>query len=303
MSSGQLPSTLFTAPPHWEWLVVLYFFVGGLAGGSYFLGVLIDLVGSWADRPLARRAYYVAFPAVVLSGILLILDLERPLRFWHMLFESNTGQPIFKYWSPMSIGSWALLLFGAFSFLAFLAGLAEAGHLRWTGLGRLRPPGGLGAVVGVVGGLTGLFVAGYTGVLLGVTNRPLWADTPLLGLLFVVSAASISAALLMLLGHQARLAGPALSAVERFDSWLLVLELLALIAVVASLGAIFRWVWISWWGLLLLVGVVGVGLLAPLVLEWRPRRFGRLSAPTAAVLVLIGGFLLRLVIVFASESV
>ena len=54
----------------------------------------------------------------------------------------------------------------------------------------------------MIGGIFGFYVAGYTGVLLAVTNRPIWSDTPLLGLLFVVSAASISAALMILLREE-----------------------------------------------------------------------------------------------------
>jgi formate-dependent nitrite reductase membrane component NrfD len=104
-------STYFTTAAHWRWLIALYFFVGGLAGGCYFLAALIDLVGRREDRPLARIGYLIAFPCVLLSGILLILDLSRPERFWHMLIESNTLQPMVKLYSPMSIGAWALLLF------------------------------------------------------------------------------------------------------------------------------------------------------------------------------------------------
>ena len=100
-----MSSTVFTAPPEWHWLVILYFFVGGLAGGCFFLAVLIDLFGGGDDRPLARLGYYVAFPAVVLSGLLLIADLRVPTRFWHMLIASNTLRPMFKTYSPMSLGS------------------------------------------------------------------------------------------------------------------------------------------------------------------------------------------------------
>ena len=28
----------FVAPPQWEWYIVWYFFLGGLAGGAYLLG-------------------------------------------------------------------------------------------------------------------------------------------------------------------------------------------------------------------------------------------------------------------------
>ena len=89
-------STYFSAPPEWGWLIVFYFFIGGLAGGCYFLGVLIDLFGRPEDRPLARLGYYISFPCIIISGLLLTLDLGRPLRFWHMLIESNTYRPMFK---------------------------------------------------------------------------------------------------------------------------------------------------------------------------------------------------------------
>src|SRR5262245_62003297 len=180
-----MSSTLFTAPPDWHWLVVLYFFVGGLAGGCYFLGALIDFFGRPADRPLARLGYYVAFPATVVSGILLTLDLGKPLRFWHMLFQSARWTPMWKPWSPMSLGSWALLFFGLVTLLSFAAALAEAGRAP-AGFRALRPPHILGGVVTVLGGLLGFFIAGYTGVLLSVTNRPIWSDTNLLGLMFLL---------------------------------------------------------------------------------------------------------------------
>src|SRR5918994_1994026 len=114
--NGVPSSTYFTVSPDWGWLIVLYFFFGGLAGGCFFLAALIDLFGRPEDRPLARIGYYVAFPAGVLSGLLLIVDLTIPTRFWHMLLQANTLRPMFKAYSPMSVGSWALLGFGAFAF-------------------------------------------------------------------------------------------------------------------------------------------------------------------------------------------
>jgi formate-dependent nitrite reductase membrane component NrfD len=296
-----LSSTFFSAPPDWGWLIVLYFFFGGLAGGCYFLAALIDLFGGPEDRPLARLGYYVAFPCVVLSGILLTVDLTRPLRFWHMLIESNTFQPMFKPWSPMSVGSWALFIFGLFSFISFLGALAEDNRLTWPPARRFRPPGMISSIIGVVGGLFAFFVAGYTGVLLAVTNRPIWSDTPLLGMLFVVSAASISAALMILLAHRYRWRTPAVLALHRLDAWVVALELVVLIAVMISLGPVFR-AWLNAWGLLLFFGVIVVGMLIPLALSWRRDWLGNRNVTTAAALVLVGGFILRLVIVFSAEG-
>lgn len=300
--NGVPSSTYFSAPPDWGWLIVFYFFFGGLAGGTYFLAVLIDFFGRAEDRPLARLGYYIAFPCVILSGLLLTLDLHRPLRFWHMLIESNTWRPMFKLWSPMSVGSWALLLFGIFAFLSFLGALVEDGCLKWPAGRRFRPPGALGGVIAVIGGLFGFYVAGYTGVLLAVTNRPIWSDTPLLGMLFVVSAASISAALMILLAERSGWTMPGLHALHRMDAWVVTLEFIVLVAVMVSLGPVFR-AWLSAWGLLLFLGVIIAGMFLPLALYRRREFLGEFNTAASAALVLLGGFILRMVIVFSAQGV
>jgi formate-dependent nitrite reductase membrane component NrfD len=314
-------STWFTAAPHWGWLIALYFFIGGLAGGSYFLAALLDLFGRREDRPLARLGYYIAFPCVALSGIVLTVDLGKPLRFWHMLIESNTYRPMFKYWSPMSIGAWALLLFGLFSFLSFLAALSEedspsnaaadrrparwralrAAGARWPAVRRLRPPTPLGGVFTALGAILGLYIAGYTGVVLAVTNRPIWSDTPLISMLFVVSAASTSGALMIFLAHTSGWTMPGLANLQRMDDWVIGLELLVLVAVMVSLGPVLG-AWLNAWGVLLLLAVV-LGMIVPLVLLARGRHVRSWNAATAATLVLLGGFLLRVVIIFSSEAI
>ena len=73
---NSLPSTLFTAPPEWRWLIVAYVFLGGIAGGAYCSAALFDLVGDPRDRPLARLGYLVAFPCTAVCGLLLIFDLH-----------------------------------------------------------------------------------------------------------------------------------------------------------------------------------------------------------------------------------
>jgi hypothetical protein len=44
-------------------------------------------------------------------------------------------------------------------------------------------------------------------------------------------------------------------------------------------------------------------MVLPLAFYWRRTWVGNLDAPTAALLVLLGGFLLRFVIVFSSEGI
>lgn len=293
-------STWFTTAPHWGWLIVFYYLFGGLAAGSYFIAALIDLIGRSEDRPIARMGYFVAIPCLMVSGVLLLLDLYRPDRFWHLFLQSNTMRPIFEYWAPMSIGSWAIMIFSLFAFLSFLGALGESRHRSWEWAGQLRPPSIVGRVIVVLGMLMAMYVAGYAGVLLAVTNRPLWSDTPLLGMLLGVSAMSISASLLLLIARWRGLTFPGVRSLDRFDSWVIGLTLLVLVAVIVSLGSVAR-VWLSLWGVLLLVAVL-VGMIVPLFMRWRSARSAQTSA-LAAVMVLIGGFILRTVIVFTQQGI
>src|SRR5690348_5274260 len=103
------PDTFFTEAPHFRWLIILYFFIGGISGGALLLAGLVRLFGRVEDRPFVRLASYLSLAGAVASGIILIVDLGVPLRFWHMLIQSNTGLPMLKWWSPMSVGVWGLL--------------------------------------------------------------------------------------------------------------------------------------------------------------------------------------------------
>src|SRR5207244_6090427 len=210
----------------------------------------LDVFGKGRDRRLVHLGYLTAFPLVCLCGLVLTVDLGRPERFWHMLVQSETFRPMLKTYSPMSTGAWALLLFGGCAFLSFVAVLAERGWLDWPLLRQLGPPAFVGRLVTVIGALLGVYVAGYTGVLLAVTNRPIWADTTLLGLPFLVSGAATSAAPLPLLGSWDGASDDSMDALERFDAAVLVLEVVVIAALIASLGRIAT-VWLRGWVVLL----------------------------------------------------
>jgi protein NrfD len=317
-----MSDTFFTATPHWTWWILLYFFIGGIAGTAFLLAALLD----WGSRqrrvasresrassapsalsalPLVRYGYYLAFIGVLISGFLLTIDLSRPLRFWHMLIENHTGRPMFKPWEPMSVGSWGLVIFGLFSFLATLGVVGDdfprVKLFQSAAVRSVRRPV-LWAIIAVLGTISGLFIAGYTGVLLAVTNRPVWADSHLLGLLFLVSGASTGAAALILLAVRRRAADPgAVGWLVWFDRNVLMLELLVLIAFLISLGSVAR-VYLSWWGVLLLIGVIGAGIVLPWLMErgggHAPRQLVR-----SASLVLLGGFLLRMVVLLSSDQI
>jgi len=279
----------FVAPPQWEWYIVWYFYLGGLAGGAYLLGTLLRLLGDQRDSTIARVAFLIAFPALAICPILLTLDLGRPLRFWHMIINSRTFEPNFKYWSPMSVGVWVLLIFSAFAFVSFLEALLSPQRLRFMG-------GAAGRVFMIVGSCFGVFLAGYTGVLLSVSNQPIWSDTWALGGLFLASGLSVAAAALGLLARMSPPEASTVAKLSRADRFFILLELVLLIAFFVSLGAVgARYLEPRW---LVLWVVVLLGTLVPLVMS-RGHRGG--SAVLASWLVLIGGLALRIVVIFSAQ--
>ena len=144
-----------------------------------------------------RFAHVIAFPLIVVSGLVLVVDLGQPLRFWHMIFESERfPEPIFKPYSLLSLGSAILGSFAVVSFISFVD--ATVGGGRW-----LHSAGnGIGKVWSVLGAIVGLALAGYTGVLLNVTNEPVWGNSPWIGALFLFSGVSTGIALLLLVARR-----------------------------------------------------------------------------------------------------
>jgi formate-dependent nitrite reductase membrane component NrfD len=130
-----------------------YFFTGGLAGASSVLHLVAKLTG---NERLAKSSLYVGAAADVVSPVLLIKDLGRPERFLHML-------RVFKVTSPMSVGSWILLVSGGASNTAAVLEL----------LGILKP---VRLAAEAVAFLAGPPLATYTGALVANTAIPVWSE-------------------------------------------------------------------------------------------------------------------------------
>ena len=295
------PSEHFAAAPHWEWWILAYFVFGGISGGSYAIATLIRLFGAPADQRVSRLGYIVAFLALIPCPIFLTLDLGQPLRFWHMLVDTGDGTLAFKYWSPMSAGAWALTLYGLFSFVSFLGALAEGGTRAVAPFSAFIR-GLLGSVWGVIGTGLGFFIAGYTGVLLAVSNQTVWSDAGwVLGGLFLASGLTGAAALLLALLHwrETAEAGTAVR-LEMADRNFAILEailvvlFLASVAIAGTIGKVLG-IWILLWI------VVALGIIAPLAAS-RIDMARRLPPIAAPVLSLLGLLALRAVIIFGPQS-
>jgi formate-dependent nitrite reductase membrane component NrfD len=305
----------FVRPPEWTWYIVPYFFLAGLAGGSYAIATLLRLWGSRADEPAARLGYYAAFLVFLPCPILLTLDLTQPLRFWHMLWNTTPGSQglNFKTGSPMSVGSWALVAFGLFAAVSFLEVLVRDGRLRRPLAGRVVRllDGAFGRIWNAVGAVLGLFIAGYTGVLLSVSNQPVWSDTWALGGLFLASGLAGSAALLALLVRLRRDAQASMGMFELSERLYSLLELALLVVFALTLvGAgtlddAFGFPWILLW-LVAFAGLLpGLGrlLTARLAVTTEGAVVAQATRASAAVLwqTLLGVLALRAAVILSAQ--
>lgn len=284
----------------WGWLVVLYLWLAGMGGGAYIAAYLVHNLNGGRHRTLLRLGTYVSIPLFALGMLLLTLDLGRTERFWH-LFAS------FRPSSVMWVGTYFLLIGTVVGAGLVLRELAE---LRGHTIANAR---GVEGVVTTLGFFFALIVVGYVGVLFAQTARALWEATLLLPWLFMASALSTGiAALAIVLRIVPTNERPeVLTQLKRLDATFILIEL-ALLAIFliwlatarsagrAALGALIG----GSMGLVFWIGLVAIGLLVPLVLEWRGVR-ARVTTPLTAygapVLVLLGGLLLRYVIVFAGQ--
>ncbi len=270
--------------PGWEMLIVWYFFLGGIAGGAYFTAAIADNFGGPRDIKVARVGYLLSLPLTGLCGLLLTADLGVPMRFLNML-------RMFKFWDPMSIGAWAVGAFGLFTLVSSVlsfSGLAQANSLRRK--------------LGLVGMLFGFFLASYTGVLLSATALPFWSHARLMGALFLASGASTGMAAISVVMFLAGTSpGDGWSKVKKADRYSIIFELIVLAIFLGLLGSAAAPLTRGHLAPLFWGGLVGLGLVIPLGLDLVGHRI-KGGAAVAALLVLVGGFVLRYVVLMSIQS-
>lgn len=260
--------TTYLLSPEWEWLIMLALFAAGVASGTYAIMGLIHIAGDEGDRAVLDRMGLVPMPFMIITPVLLTLDLGQPLRFFNLLFTSpgateRPGPFMFNPDSPMSWGSWALILFAPFTLVAFLESLRRLRGLQVPLVGALsRNVLWLG-----IGEVLALATSAYSGVLINVTNQGVWSDTYLMGGLFIAFSELSGVAVAAIVAgrvNSAHTAGPVratLFGAAAVSAVLLVLFLgnLAALGSFSALAASLLVGPVFW------IGAVGAAVLLPLV--------------------------------------
>jgi formate-dependent nitrite reductase membrane component NrfD len=213
----------------------------------------------------------------------------------------------------MSVGAWALLVFGVFVTVSFVEVLVRDRGIRIGFAGRAVRvlDRTLGRLWNVAGAVLGLFVAGYTGVLLSVSNQPVWSDTWALGGLFLASGLCGSAALLSWLTRYRSDASASTGALLRCERLFALLELALIVVFVltligpGTLGEVFGFPWILLW-LVAFAGLLpGLGGLATPGFSVSAGGAVATRAVRVAVaapgLVLLGVLALRIAVIFSVQ--
>lgn len=307
----------------WGMPVIAYLFLAGLGAGAATVSSSVLLRGGGGPRgvhlDIARYGAFIAPVPVMIGCFLLIFELGSfAVGDW---FKWLNLYMVINL-SPMSIGTWLLSLFIGTSSLYAYTFVPNA-----PVLGENRLP--LRRLLAWVNVPLGIGVAVYTGVLLGaMPSRPFW-NSPILALLFLVSALStgIAAILLaraifhrrsddeeaeqhhsnsgyLLTASDVLLIGFELMVVFLFlmFAYLTVGDVRHAIAVILPEGELASLFWI---------GFVLIGLVLPALIELFyviPRLLYHRSfaAPRGveiivSIIVLIGGFVLRYVVVIAGQ--
>ena len=297
--------------PIWGAPIAMYLFLAGLGAGAFVAATAAGRMAPQAKRTV-RAGRVIALGAVAVGLVLLMVDAKggflHPWRFALLLGNVQ------------SVMTWGVVFLAAFVVIAAVVVVRD--------LLRKSVPFGLEAA----GCGFAIAVAMYTGVLLGVVKTfPLW-NSAVLPFLFLVSAMSTGVCAVFLF---ARLVCPSevekLAFLERVHGWLpwvetvLVVALLFFVGLSSEAGAASVVALLTGqWALVFWLGFVVVGLALPLVLHLAQGRVGagvrdacgaevhgvcpqvesgRACGAVSDVATIVGGFLLRYLVVMAALPV
>jgi len=293
---------MYTQQDAWGTLIAAYLFLGGVGGATAAIGLTVDQY----VKPNRRMGVAAGLSSLVLlsvGSILLLVDLLQPLNT--IYFFGNPHSWIF--WGIVFI--LGMILFDVLYLLPHLEGWPLVGRLardqrclqRWQ------------RITAAVGAACGFAVTLYTGFLLSAApGIPFW-NSPLLPVLFTVSAFSTGLGYLMVMMGLSGNVGRVMVWPGQIDAGTILLELIALLAFLAASAFGGRPEAAHSVRYLLgspafVVGFLLVGLILPLAIEGYTMAKGRRGEGSAGMvglgvlsglLVLVGGFLLRQYVLLA----
>ena len=295
--------------PIWDWRVVVDLFAGGIGVGAVLFSVALSRYGDRRYLRLAQTGAVIA-PFLVMFGLLFL--------FWKLGNKLNVYQMAINI-APTSVMWWGFLLQSA------LVALGLIYAWQWRNISPNAGRDKLGLLVALLALLVGI----YHGLLLAtLTSHPLWASgsTILMAILAFVSTGIAGT----LLTHFIRVRASGLSEEEQdldtyIDGLWSVRNILAFTLVLILLNMAFWWVDLAygslqsrqaldaaigsygslfWWFGIGLGVIIPIALLAMFVSKAPAQPAAKTISMVglASILILVGGFCLRYVLVLGGQA-
>jgi tetrathionate reductase subunit C len=157
--------------------IATYFYLTGLSAGSFIISTMAYGFGMLKFKPLGKIGVVMATLLLVIAPMILLIDLEQPLRFWHLILYLRITSPITWGTFLLTLYPMNCMVYGYFMF---------KGDLKRT------------KIFGLIGIPLALMVHGYTGFILALGKaRVLW-NTAIMPPIFLVSAMVSGLAMMIL---------------------------------------------------------------------------------------------------------
>ena len=312
----------------WGWEIAVYLFLGGLAAGLLIYAAWFWLMGKKKELPVTVSIAPLLVPVLLILGLMaLFIDLRHKLFFWQLYTT-------IRLQSPMGWGAWTLMIVTPLSIIwasmqlktlypvldfnnkfikpiqLIISHQSDNPVMNWDWKFKwvrnlenflqqnFKTFSRIVLIYSIILGI-------YTGILLSAFNaRPLW-NTSILGFLFLASGLSTAAAVIMLMSksHEER------RLFSKIDLVMIVIELFLIIHIfmgfLASTQVQISAAYLFLGGpytLVFWIFVVFLGLVLPAFLEILELKGNTIPVLIPAALVLIGGLILRFVIVYAGQA-
>ena len=157
--------------------IATYFYLTGLSAGSFIISTMAYGFGMTKFKPIGKIGVVMATLLLVIAPMILLIDLEQPLRFWHLILYLRITSPITWGTFLLTLYPMNCVVYGYFMF---------KGDMKRT------------KFFGLLGIPLALLVHGYTGFILALGKaRVLW-NTAIMPPIFLVSAMVSGLALMIL---------------------------------------------------------------------------------------------------------
>ncbi|MGI2260683.1 NrfD/PsrC family molybdoenzyme membrane anchor subunit [Shewanella sp. GXUN23E] len=295
----------------WPWPIAVYLFFAGISGGALTIALCLRFFkGQTENTPFLKAASLVSLVTIALGMICLVFDLTNPLFFWKMLVFYNLD-------SVMSIGVIALSAYIPLVALVTLFALEEEvraiKQLNFLipvleMLRKFRSPAEKLTLV------LALSVCAYTGFLISALIRFPLINTSVLPALFVASGLSAGGAAAKMLAvglFKEDLHSSEMKQLHGAEWPIMFFEALFLFMIAVSLmtgnaGAQYAFSAFveGTWATLFWVGVVGIGFVGPLLLNFATGKHFSHSAQAfylSGACALTGMMCLRMFVLYAGQ--